>query len=160
MKPNKSEISKIVLGRGYCLGECPFEAIEIDSTLSFKYFGGMYADQKGYYSGEIAQSYWDSLNLKINKIDLNKLDSVYYKTYDDQEVEFVIYKDGKRKYVIGQTDSLPLKLKDLLDLLHKIINNVDLKLLKDSINFETQVQYQYLRSTDSPKFLPKGYESQ
>jgi hypothetical protein len=120
----------------------------------------MYADQKGYYSGEIAQSYWDSLNLKINKIDLNKLDSVYYKTYDDQEVEFVIYKDGKRKYVIGQTDSLPLKLKDLLDLLHKIINNVDLKPLKDSINFETQVQYQYLRSTDSPKFLPKGYESQ
>jgi hypothetical protein len=40
MKPNKSEISKIVLGRGYCLGECPFEVIEIDTTLSFKYFGG------------------------------------------------------------------------------------------------------------------------
>ena len=70
----------------------------------------MYAVQKGFYSGEIAQTYWDSLNVKINKIDLNKLDSVYHKTYDDQEVEFVIYKDGKRKYVLGQTDSLPLPI--------------------------------------------------
>ena len=120
----------------------------------------MYAVQKGFYSGEIAQTYWDSLNVKINKIDLNKLDSVYHKTYDDQEVEFVIYKDGKRKYVLGQTDSLPLKLKDLLDLLHRIINKVDLKPSKDSINFETKVQYQYLRRYDGPKFLPNGYKSQ
>ena len=44
-----NEIKKISFATGGCYGHCPLLAIEIDSSLSFKFYGGEYTDKKGFY---------------------------------------------------------------------------------------------------------------
>lgn len=151
---NQKDISRIIFATGYCHGECPFQAIEIDSSLAYKYYGGQYAKHKGYFQGVIANDYWDSLNSDLIKLEYWNLDTIYDNTYDDQSIEIIIYSGNHKKHIRGQNKSLPKNLQNLVTKLSYSVDLAKIKTTKDIIKFETTVQ-EPLDSVE-PKFPPAG----
>src|ERR1700735_5570583 len=77
VRDRNNEISKISFASGGCYGKCPFMAIEVDSSLSYKYYGGLYSDKPGYYTAKISTELWDSINIQFEKVDYKHLDTSY-----------------------------------------------------------------------------------
>lgn len=102
-----NEIKKISFATAGCYGKCPFLAIEIDSNLSYKFYGGNYADKHGFFKGTITQGFWDTLNLKFEQIKYKKLDTLYNASVDDMPIESYITYGQKRKPLHGQEMSIP-----------------------------------------------------
>src|ERR1700754_3027346 len=73
LEARANEISKISFASGGCFGSCPFLAIEVDSSLNYKYYGGKYSEKQGYFTGRISPTLWDSINIKFEKIDFKHL---------------------------------------------------------------------------------------
>lgn len=145
-KPKKAdEISRINFATGGCFGRCPVMAVEMDSSLNFRFYGYEYTKLKGYYTGKISQSFWDSLTTKFEKIDFKQLDSTYEQSVDDLATELIIYYNGQRKHIYGQSMSLPAKLMKLYDWI--MDNDTTLHLIKniDTGNiskwFTTRIQH-------------------
>jgi len=148
----QNDIFKIIFASGYCHGECPFQAIEIDSSLTYKYYGGQHAKNKGYFRGTIDEGFWESLKNDLKKIEYWNLDTIYDDTYDDQSMEVIIYKGKYKKHIRGQEKSLPKGLQNLLYKLYYSVDLADIKAIRDTIQFESTVQNP-LKFT-GPKFPP------
>lgn len=146
-------IEKVILGTGYCHGDCVFQAIEIDNNLKYKYYGGKNAEKKGYFIAKADKKLWDELEIMFNKIKINDLDTLYDRTYDDQSFELIIYANGKRKHIKAQYESLQKELKDIVDFLSGSYKNVDLQPIDYVIDFESKIQKEQIPDS-VPKFPP------
>lgn len=103
----KNGITKICFATGGCYGDCPYLAIEIDSSLNYKFYGGEYTDSTGYFTGRVTQGFWDTLNMRFEYINYKQLDTSYEHSVDDLSTETILYFDNNRKHVRGQSASLP-----------------------------------------------------
>jgi hypothetical protein len=151
-----SQINKIVFATGECKGTCALQAIEIDSTLSYKYFGGKRAIKQGYYKGFISSALWDSITGKFEKANFKNWDSSYKESFDTWPGEMVLYYSGKRKHIILMDNDLPDSLRQLFYWMAEIPQKIALKQTADSLQFETWVQNGFPRIQNLPirKFIP------
>jgi hypothetical protein len=133
-------IQKIGFATGGCYGKCPFLAIEIDSTMSYKFYGGRYAEKKGYFKGTVTQLFWDSLNIKLEKINLNQLDTLYNSSVDDMSIECYLSFEQKFKTIKGQEMSIPESVRQIFYWIMNSYKNIALTRV-DTLNFETKIQY-------------------
>lgn len=141
-KKQKNTISKICFATGGCYGHCPFLAIEIDSSLNYKFHGTKYTEKNGYFIGKVSQSFWDTLNKKFENINYKMLDSSYNHSVDDLSTETIIYYDNNRKHILGKSSSLPDSVLKVFVWVMDSYKNVKLK--KSSPNllqFETKIQH-------------------
>jgi hypothetical protein len=139
-----TEISKICIASGGCYGKCPKLAIEIDSTLSYRFYGGGFSEIKGIYKGKIEKSYWQNICQSLDEIEYEKSDSFYLHSVDDLSIETIIYYSGKKKHIYAQELSLPDSVSKVFI---KIINSYKkVKLTKESNNdfdmFKFETKYQ------------------
>jgi len=141
VKARNNEISKISFASGGCYGKCPFMAIEVDSSLSYKYYGGLYSDKPGYYTGKISAELWDSINIKFEKVDFKHLDTSYQLSIDDLATQTIIDYGNKRKVITAQSASLPRNVDSLLNWIMYSYKKVNLIPSKDSIDFYSRLQY-------------------
>ena len=137
-----NEISKVCLATGGCYGKCPFMAIEIDSSLNYRFLGVKYAKREGLYVGEVTQGFWDTLNMKFESVNYKQLDTMYEHSIDDLSTELIIHYNNKRKRVIGQSISLPDSLRKIYRLLMNTYTRFELNKSTDTIDikFETRIQ--------------------
>lgn len=135
-----NEIKKISFATAGCFGKCPFLAIEIDSNLSYKFYGGRFAKKVGFFKGTITQSFWDTLNLKFEQIKYKKLDSLYNSSVDDMPFETYITYGQKRKPLCGQEMSMPDSVREVLYWVMNSYKNINLTQV-DSFVLETSIQY-------------------
>jgi len=110
----KNQITKVCFATGGCYGNCPFLAVEIDSSLNYKFYGGKYADKPGYFTGKVSRGFWDTLNIKFERINYKQLDTSYEHSHDDLSTETVLYFDKQRKHIYGQSESFPDSVRSVL----------------------------------------------
>jgi hypothetical protein len=154
VQKRKNEITKICFGTGGCLGQCPILAIEIDSSLIYKFYGGEYSDTIGYFRGSVSQSFWDTLNSKLENINYKYLDTSYEHSVDDVSTETIIYYNNRQKHILAQEMSLPDNVRNVLFWLSDTYKSIPLKKVTDnSISFETKIQNSFPIKT-TVKFTP------
>jgi hypothetical protein len=109
--------------------------------LSYKYYGGLYSDKPGYYTGKISTELWDSINIKFEKVDFKRLDTSYQQSIDDLATQTVIYYGNKRKVITARSASLPRTVDSVLKWIMYSYKKVNLIPSKDSIDFYSRLQY-------------------
>lgn len=154
---NRHDITKITFASGYCHGECPFQAIEIDSSLTYKYYGGEWAENQGYFLGTIDKDFWDSLNTDVRNLKFEDIDSTSDNSPCDQSLEIIIYNGNERKYISNQEESLPKGVQYLFSKLHLSVGRAKLRATQDTIIFETTLQKPPEHS-GGPRFPPENYK--
>jgi hypothetical protein len=138
--PRHNDLERIVFATGGCFGTCPFSAIEIDSSLKYKFYGGKYSLRSGFYTGNITQELWDSLNIKLEKIKYKQLDSCYSHSVDDLAMEVILFFNGQSKHFSAQSASLPDSVYRCFSWILKTQNRIHLVSSKDSLKFKTFIQ--------------------
>jgi hypothetical protein len=119
--------------------------------LSYKYYGGETpflsspdgspdGKLKGYYSGKITQSFWDTLNIKLEQIKYKQLDSSYENSVDDQSLEIFIHYDNKVKHIKAQSASLPENVASVFYYIANSYKVIKPKSTKDTFKFESTTQ--------------------
>lgn len=154
-------ITKLTVAAGGCFGNCAFAAVEIDSSLSFKYYGGEFAGRKGYYLGHISKGYWDTLNVELKKLDVETMDTLYEDAVDGLEEEFVLNTEGgKKKHIVARGGSMPGVLSKFINNTLQHYKNIELTKVKDTLDFETKIQYPVLIQHDEARLFPPPTMSQ
>jgi hypothetical protein len=140
-KPKRqNEIHKINFATGGCYGHCPIQAFSIDSSLNIKYHGIKYTDNNGYFVGSVSQSFWDTLNSKLEHIKYKQLDTLYRYSVDDlSTIISIYYKDGTKK-IRGQSASLPDSVMMIYNWLMGLVKQFNLKQTNDTVQFESFLQ--------------------
>lgn len=133
-------IYKITLASQEYMGNGPFRAIEIDSTLILKYFGGHNSDHVGFYYGKISQVTWDTIQSKIEKIGSNPLDTSFKRIVDDREIEMIIHSQTGVKHITAFQSTLPKSIVIEFDEILNLYKQIKLSKTDDSLKFETVVQ--------------------
>jgi hypothetical protein len=147
LAPRNNEITKIEIATGGCFGPCQFTATSIDSSLSFKFYGGKLLQGnkrkviKGYYSGTISKQTWDTLNMKLEAIHYKKPANRYDHSADDQSLELIIYYQGKVKRITAQDGSLPDSVNKVFYWLADKYKSVKITPTKAPIRFDVTLQY-------------------
>lgn len=136
----KNDIFKVTLASQEYIGNGPFRAIELDSSLTLKYFGGHNSDQKGYYYGKVSQSTWDTIKDKIKRIGDQSIDTTYKRIVDDREIEFFIHTQTDVKHITAFQSTSPKSFVAEFDEILNIYKQVKLSSTDDSLKFETTVQ--------------------
>jgi hypothetical protein len=153
----ENDINKVCFATGGCNGTCPVLAIEIDSSLTYKLFGGMHAPMTGYFTGSVSHGFWDTLNIKFEHIDYKQIDTLYDNSVDDLSTETILYFGNKRKHIYAQSASLPDSIMTVFRWLMSSYKNAALTKIKDGeILFETRIHNRLLPKPIFPsrKFLP------
>jgi len=135
-----NQIGKISFATSGCYGKCPFLSIEIDSSLSYKFYGGRYTEKQGFFIGTITKEFWDSLNIKFEQINYDYLDTLYNGTVDDMAIECYIYNGQNKKPLYAQEMDLPDKVRNFFYWLMDTYKNLELRKV-DTLHFETKIQF-------------------
>ena len=135
----QNENTRVVFATGGCNGVCPIQVID---NLTVRYLGVKYCDRTGFFIGNISSKFWDTLNLKFEKIKFKQLDSSYQHSYDDLSTEIYIYYDDKVKHLKGQSERLPYSLMSVYSWLPTEIKQIKLKPIKESLKFPTRIENQ------------------
>ncbi len=139
-KEQQNDIFKITLASQEYMGNGPFMAIELDSTLILKYFGGHNSDPVGFYYGKISQLTWDTIQSKIEEIGNNPLDTSFKLIVDDREIEMFIHSQTGVKHIIAYQSRLPKNVLIEFDQILNIYKQIKLSKTDDSLKFETTIQ--------------------
>jgi len=144
----KDEITKIEIATGGCFGPCQSTVVSIDSSLTYKYFGGgvpmvfrldtsVKSNLKGYYSSRISRAFWDTLKTKLEDINFRQLDTSYQNSIDDQSLEIFIHYGNKLKYIEARSASLPDDARDVFYYIIKSYKTIKPKPTRDTFIFES-----------------------
>jgi Domain of unknown function (DUF6438) len=156
-KPKKeSSLKKICFAVGGCYGTCPLLSIELDSTLTYKFYGGQHSKKIGWYKGNVTQGFWDTLNINLERINYKKLDTTFEQTVDDASFEIILYYDNKRKHINAQEMSMPDSVRYVFTNLAETYKNLNLtKQTDSSFSIETKIQNGVIAVPPPPiKFKP------
>jgi len=107
-------VDTIEFSSSLCYGSCPAIALKIDKGLNFEFWGGKYADKKGYYKGEITKLQFDKFEslIRIANIEIN--DSEFYPPVDAPYVELIIdYNGNKTKRFWGYLRDFPARVQNV-----------------------------------------------
>ncbi|WP_159038462.1 DUF6438 domain-containing protein [Brumimicrobium mesophilum] len=82
---NNIEPIKIGFSSSGCFGTCPSMKLEIDSIGNVKFYGGVFSDLEGGYSGKIPTKTLNGILSQISYISLNTLQSEYTAPWTDDQ---------------------------------------------------------------------------
>lgn len=167
-KRRNNDITKIEVSTGDCFGPCQLTAVSIDSSLTYNYYGGETpftepvqdtVKLRGYFTGKVSKAFWDTLNIKLDQIKYQQLDSVYQHSVDDQSLEVLIYYNGKTKHIRAQSASLPDNVRKVIYWIASSYKKVRIIPVKDSIIFHTTEQQPFKVQIDlkDVKFPPPKF---
>jgi len=107
-------VDTIEFSSSLCYGSCPAIAIKIDNGLNFDFWGGKYADKKGFYKGEITKLQFDKFENLIRIANIENNDSEFYLPIDAPHVELIIdYNKNKTKRFCGYLGDFPARVKNV-----------------------------------------------
>ena len=135
----QNKITKLTFATGGCFGNCSFMAIEIDSNLDYKFYGGKYCEIGGYYKGKISQAFWDIVNIRFEPLQDRSLDT-NIRSVDDLSIQSIIHFGQSVKNIEKQEIELPKDVRDNFYWLMDSYKKVNLIKMTDSIHFETSIQ--------------------
>ena len=136
----QSEIFKITLACENYMGDGSLFALELDSSLNLKYYGGLNSNPTGYYYGNITQNNWNTIEVLLKKINYQNLDSAYPTWLDNRKIEIVIHSKFPIKHFVANASRLPDEFIKLIDQIINTYKNSTLTKTTDSLLFETTVQ--------------------
>lgn len=136
----KNEIKRVVFATGGCYGNCPIQAIDIDSSMKVRYHGVKHTDSVGFFIGNITSEFWDTLNIKLENVNYKQLDTTYEHSVDDLSTEIYIYYNNKVKHINGQSASLPDSIMTVYQWLMQKIKHLKMHPIKDSLTFPTSIE--------------------
>ncbi|MFP9117632.1 DUF6438 domain-containing protein [Flavobacterium sp. RNTU_13] len=132
-----NEITKITLSTGVCGWICPYQTIEIDSSLTLRYHGMENGKLKGYFIGKISEKLWDSINHRFEIIGYKKFHSKYTaKASDDTSMYLKIDYQNQQKCVKAQSSGLPNYLDNTLYWLITLKDSIKLRQTTDTLSFD------------------------
>lgn len=134
------EIFKTTLASQEYMGGGRYRAIELDSTLVVKYFGGHNSNPEGFFYGKIKQQKWDSIKSKLEELGKMILDTANKRIVDDRLIEIYIHSHEGIKHIAAPQSVLPKKFIIEFDSILNIYKYIGLSKTNDSLKFETTVQ--------------------
>lgn len=154
-KPRVNEIVKVGLATSGCYGECPFLAIEVDSSLNYKFYGGDYSGKEGFYIGRVTPAFWDILNLLFEQAEHRSFVEPDLHVVDAMVYEFVIRdSDTLRHFGLPDVEFPPLpgeeltqdevivqRMRRVLRWLMFSYKGISMNQVNDTLDFETTSQY-------------------
>jgi len=148
-----NEITKIEFARSGAWSDYG-AAICIDSSLQYNYYGGKRNDQY-YYTGKITQQLWDTINRKIENINLKKArPDDEQKIADANYYELIIHWKHKKKRFVRIGFVITDSLSRFASWINNSYKNVDLTCVARPIKFETTFQNQPKPRVDQIRFPP------
>lgn len=151
----KNEINKIVLARS---GAWSFlgDAVSIDSSLKLIYFGKLNGSNQKYYAGKTTQGFWDTLNIKLERIKYKSLpDTIISRTEDAIWLELIVYTKKNKKHFIRVDDHLSDSIVNICKWVNSHVKNIKLTRLDKPVSFETTLQNPpQIPKLDQVKFPP------
>ena len=135
-KKQRNEISKITLLTGPCYGTCPVQSIEVDSSLTLRYYGEEYAARQGFYIGKITEADWDTINAKFERIRYRELDTLYDHSVDDPPTYIEIKYGNNVKRIRAQSASLPEEVRRTYYWLIDFCSQTQLEKTSDTSGFD------------------------
>lgn len=142
-KPERkpSEITRVSFATGGCNGRCPLMALEVDSSLAYQFYGGLYSEKPGFWTGKISTDLWDSITNGLEKIKFRDLDSSYQASVDDLATETIVFFGKRQKRVRAQSASLPRPVDSLLKWLMYSFRKVQLVPSHHSLTFHANPEH-------------------
>ncbi|RKR81620.1 hypothetical protein BDD43_1770 [Mucilaginibacter gracilis] len=136
---SRNEITKIEFARSGAWQDWG-AAVSIDSTLTYQYYGGKQQDRH-YYIGKVSSEFWDTLNRKLAKIDLNNARSEDKQSVVDVHYyELITYWHGNRKRFVRSSFIVTDSLSHFAAWINNSNKRVNLNIISKPINFETTFQ--------------------
>jgi hypothetical protein len=139
-KDNNAKIIRIAVATGGCEGPCPLQAYQVDSALNVSYFGGLYAEPKGYYSGKITRTLWIMIRNKYDSLNLRNYDSAFYKAKDDPLKQMVVCYTDLKKNIRGDMMGFPAEINNLHQWTINKLRKIKLNKTNKILEFETGMQ--------------------
>ncbi|MDP3393071.1 DUF6438 domain-containing protein [Sediminibacterium sp.] len=136
----QDQFKTISFATGGCYGKCPFLAIQIDSSLTYKFYGGRYTEKQGFFTAKVTQGFWDSLNIKMEQAKFKQLDTLYNASVDDMSIESYFTYGQIRKPLYGQEMDLPDNIRSVFYWLMDSYKKLQLTKV-DTLLFETKIQF-------------------
>lgn len=152
-KTPASALSRVSFAVGGCYDSCNFQAIRVDSHLTYQYYGQdtlewygrTRAPLQGYYTGRVTQAFWDTLVAKIERARLAEDAPLYpdwRESYDGGlDVEWVLSAPKGQVRLRGQRGRASAAVSELEAWLSASYQQAKLHPSPDSLLFETSCQY-------------------
>lgn len=137
----KNGITKIELA--YDGGSMPRKgiALSMDSSLTYQYYGDEGTRKKGFYRGKISQGFWDTVNMRLEQIRYQTLDTTEKPQIPDAPYfELIIYTRNDTKHLFRHWGAATSPVLDELKWLQNSYQLTELQPVNDSIHFETTLQ--------------------
>jgi len=144
-------VDKISIASNGCNGECLVMSLEVEKSLSLKYHGIDFTPVKGFFTGKIDQDFWHKTENRLQASNFMELDTSYFSSYDDVEVEVIIHSNEKIKRINGLLGDMPQEFRNIVLDLMRLPEKIELKESKDSLTFEAKPK---LQLSKIPQFLP------
>ena len=142
---------KISLNLSACLGKCPEQEISIDSSGTFRFYGGRNANNKGYFEGRLSKSFIKSISNNIKMANIENLQNDTF--YPDEGPKFkmlIDYNDSLKQVLKGDYLKYNYRIYLLVELLKQAPDSaIEMKKATGEIQFEPMIQF------DQPPIPPK-----
>lgn len=158
LKKNNQRLEELSFSNSSCYGKCPEIACEIDSNRNIKFYGGSFAEKKGFYFGTVKIDYFNKLNNILSYVNLEKDSTIFPVPIDAPANEIRIKTNNKTCYFTGTGHYYPNKLFQLYILLLEVAQNSKLQATKDTFNFKTTLHNPPPIITTTVKFKPPKAE--
>lgn len=158
LRKNNQRLENLAFSNSSCYGKCPEIACEIDSNRNIKFYGGSFADKKGFYYGTVNKDYFNKLNDVLAYVNLEKDSTIFPVPIDAPANEIRINAKNKISYFTGTGHYYPNKLFQLYILLLDVAQNSKLHQTKDTFNFKTSLHNPPPIITTTVKFNPPKTE--
>jgi hypothetical protein len=147
---DKIKIFRINIASGISHARFPAQAVQIDSTLYYQYFGGEFSNPKGYYYGRYDKKSWRAIIKASNEVNWDELKNTKSVNYEDWPIEIILYYSKGRKHIKTYYEHLPIELKKVVEQLLESHKRVELVKSAVKLEFETNYQNPYPGPTKFP----------
>ena len=154
-----NEIGKIEFARTGAPRSDHGASISIDSSLNYKYWGDYGTEKQKFFVGKINQEFWDTLNLKLERIDFKTVkQQVTEGCIDCEDYELIIHWQRGTKHILRTGTMAKDPVIQVCKWLGDKRNIPKLKQIKDSIRFESNTHHTIkprIKSIEFPSSLSK-----
>lgn len=140
-KGNSIEKVTVAFSGFGCEGKCPFQALSVNNKFDAFYYGGQFAETKGYYKGRFTQPIWNSIQTRFDKLYYKGIDTTKQFKADLPFVEFYITGDQGKKYFRENAGKMTNEDVNVLYWFIRLRSKAQGLEKCDSLPFETALQY-------------------
>ena len=87
---NTNTLTKLSVVLGGCNAGCPFLSVEIDSSLTYKYFCFQNCDSVGHFIGRVTRGFIDTLSHKLMEKTYGDVDTLFEYNRKSVYIEMIV----------------------------------------------------------------------